>query len=209
MYKPLIIGVAGGTGSGKTTLSQKIRDHYRNQVIYIPHDNYYRDQSHLTMEDRKKTNYDHPNALETELLIRHLKELLKGSTFTMPIYDFTRHTRSQETAKVKPKKIIIIEGILVFENKSLRDLMDIKIFVDTDADIRLARRIKRDMEERKRTFDFVMYQYLTMAKPMHEAFVEPSKKFADIIVPEGGHNKIALRMIIQGINKFQETKRDG
>ena len=205
--KPIIIGIAGGTASGKTTVTQKIREHFNRNVIFIAHDNYYRDQSHLDLAERKKVNYDHPKALETELLTVHLKKLLAGKTIRMPQYDFTVSNRKKETILLEPKKVIIMEGILIFENEELRTLMDIKLFVDTDADIRLGRRITRDIRERGRTLDFSLNQYLTMSRPMHLAFVEPTKKYADIIIPEGGNNKIGVQMIIHSIEKLYKGNK--
>lgn len=196
MNSSYIIGIAGGTGSGKTTLSQSIRDHFHpKNITHITHDSYYKDQSHLKMEDRMKTNYDHPNSLETELLVQHVKELQNGNSVIQPTYNFTQHTRAKKTVTLKPKPIILIEGILIFSDESLRDLFDMKIFVDTDADLRLARRLVRDVAHRGRSFEEGIEQYLEFVKPMHEQFVEPSKKFADIIVPEGGFNTVAIHMI--------------
>lgn len=200
--KPLIIGVSGGAGSGKTTVAKKIKNHFQHEVIYIPHDNYYRDQTHMTMEERKKVIYEHPKALETSLLISHLKKLIKGKSVQMPAYDFTLSNRTKETTLLKPKKVIIIEGILIFENKQLRDLMDIKIFVDTDADIRLGRKIIRDINERGRTLEHSLKQYYEMTRPMHLTFVEPNKKYADIIIPEGGNNRVGVQMIIHTMNSY-------
>jgi len=199
--KPLIIGIAGGTGSGKTTIAKKIKHHCGDDVLYIAHDSYYKDQSHLTMEERKKTNYDHPDALDTFLLVRHLRQLIKGKSIAMPVYDFTVSNRLHETVQTDPKPVIIVEGILTFENKELRNLMDIKIYVDTDADIRLGRRIKRDVEERGRTLEYSLNQYITISRPMHLTFIEPNKKYADIIIPEGGNNKVGIRMITHLIEK--------
>jgi uridine kinase len=198
--KSFVVGIAGGTGSGKTTIARMLAHHFGAKAVIVAHDSYYRDQSDLTLEERVKTNYDHPASLETTLLIAHLKKLMKGIAVNMPVYDFTQHNRSQETVKVKQKKILIIEGIHVFTEEKLRELMDLKIFVDTDADIRLGRRIVRDIRERGRTLEFSLNQYLTMSKPMHEAFVEPSKRFADIIIPEGGHNTLGVAMIIKAIS---------
>lgn len=199
--KPLIIGVTGGTGSGKTTVAKKIKEHFGDDVIYIAHDSYYRDQTKLTLEERKKTNYDHPNALETTLLIRHLKQLIKGHHIMMPVYDFTVSNRMKETVKIDPKPVIIVEGILVFESPKLRDLFDIKIYVDTDADVRLGRRIKRDIEERGRTLEHSLNQYLTISRPMHSAFIEPTKKYADIILPHGGENTLGIGLVISAIKQ--------
>ncbi len=196
MKTPFIIGVAGGSGSGKTTLSSEIRKSVPKKLIeHIPHDAYYRDQSHIQMEKRFHTNYDHPDSLETDLLVEHLQQLKKGESVHRPTYDFTHHNRSKETLLVEAKKIIVIEGILIFADKQLRDMMDMKIFVDTDADLRLARRLVRDVAERGRTFEQGIEQYLLFTKPMHEQFVEPSKRFADIIIPEGGFNTVATEMI--------------
>ena len=196
---PFIIGIAGGSGSGKTTLTANIRERFYDDVCVICHDSYYRDQSHLTMKERVLTNYDHPDSIETDLLIEHLRELKEGNSVNTPVYSFSQHTRTGETVKVNPKKVIIIDGILIFENKQLRDMMDMKIYVDTDSDVRLIRRLLRDVNERGRDVESVTTQYINTVKPMHEQFVEPSKKFADIIIPEGGQNKVALSMIYHKI----------
>ncbi len=198
----MIIGIAGGTGSGKTTLSQKIKDFFEDKVEILCHDYYYKSNSHIPFEERKKLNYDHPNSFDTELLIEHLKQLKEGKAITHPVYSFVEHTRLDETVEIKPKKVIIIEGILIFENKELCDLMDIKVFVDTDADVRIIRRLLRDVKERGRSLDSVINQYLGTVKPMHEEFVEPSKKMADIIIPEGGANIVALNMLLEQIKNF-------
>ncbi|OGK71728.1 uridine kinase [Candidatus Roizmanbacteria bacterium RIFOXYC2_FULL_38_9] len=204
----MIIGITGGTSSGKSTVTQKIRDHFKHEVIFIAHDNYYKDQSHLTLEQRAKVNYDHPNSLDTKLLVKHLKKLLAGTSIEMPQYDFTISNRKKETVLLTPKKVIIIEGILIFENEDLRNLMDIKIFVDTDADLRLGRKITRDIQERGRTLEHALNQYVTMSRPMHLAFVEPNKKYADIIIPQGGNNRIGVQMIIHTIEQlYKESKR--
>ncbi|OYQ67885.1 uridine kinase [Aerococcus sp. 1KP-2016] len=196
MRKPIIIGVTGGTGSGKTTVTRKIMEEFGDvSLAYIPQDAYYKDQSHLTMDERVKTNYDHPLAFDTELLNQHITALLNGQAIQMPVYDFTQHNRSTETITVEPKEVIIIEGILIFSDKDLRDLMDIKVFVDTDDDIRIIRRIKRDMAERGRSLDSIIDAYTTVVKPMHEQFIEPTKKFADIIIPEGGSNNVAIDLM--------------
>ena len=197
----LVIGIAGGTGSGKTTLMKKIVERFGDDVAVLSHDNYYRRLDHLPLEERGKVNYDEPAALETELMARHLEALRSGFEIDCPVYDFTQHNRSNETVRVVPKKVIIVEGILIFENQPLRELMDIKIFVDTDADIRICRRIKRDVNKRGRTLESVITQYQTTVKPMHEKYVEPSKKYADIVVPEGGKNAIALDMILGRIQR--------
>lgn len=204
--KPFIVGIAGGTGSGKTTIAHKLARYFGTKAVCIAHDSYYRDQSKLSLEDRKRTNYDHPGSLETTLLIRHIYALTRGKTIKIPVYDFTQHNRSQEVITVTPKQIIIIEGIHVFADEKLRGKMDLKIFVDTDADIRLGRRIVRDIKERGRTLEFSLNQYLTMSKPMHEAFVEPSKKYADIIIPEGGNNEIGISIITQFITKHSRRE---
>ena len=197
----LVIGIAGGTGSGKTTLMKNLIDRFSGVVTVLSHDNYYRRLDHLTVEERTKVNYDQPAALETDLMARHLDELRHGNAIDCPIYDFTQHNRSAETLHIKPTQVIIVEGILIFENKELRDLMDIKIFVDTDADVRLCRRIKRDVEKRGRSLESVLTQYQTTVKPMHEKYVEPSKKYADLVVPEGGKNYVALDMIVDRIQR--------
>ena len=195
----LVIGIAGGTGSGKTTLMKRLIEAFQDQVTVISHDNYYKRHDELTYEQRCQLNYDEPAALETDLMARHLEKLRRGESVDCPVYDFTIHNRSQETVTVRPTKVVIVEGILIFHDPALRELMDIKIFVDTDADVRILRRILRDVKERGRTIDSVVEQYLTTVKPMHEQFVEPSKRFADIIVLEGGHNLVALDMIMQRI----------
>ena len=199
--KILVIGIAGGTGSGKTTLMKNIIDSYADQVTVLSHDNYYRRRDELTYEQRCLINYDEPDALETDLMAVHLDELRHGRAIDCPVYDFTQHNRSNDTVRIVPKSVIIVEGILIFENQPLRDLMDIKIFVDTDADVRLCRRIKRDVNKRGRTLESVLMQYQTTVKPMHEKYVEPSKKFADIVVPEGGKNLVALDMIMGRIQR--------
>ena len=197
----LVIGIAGGTGSGKTTLMNNLIQRFGDVVTVLSHDNYYRRLDHLTYEERTKINYDEPAALETDLMSRHLDELRRGNAIDCPIYDFTQHNRSAETMRIIPRQVIIVEGILIFENKELRDLMDIKIFVDTDADVRLCRRIKRDVNQRGRSLDSVLKQYQTTVKPMHEKYVEPSKKYADLVVPEGGKNYVALDMIVDRIQR--------
>lgn len=195
----MIIGIAGGTGSGKTTLTLKLKETFGDDVSILYYDNYYKSHSSLPYEERSKLNYDHPEAFDAELFIRDLKALKNGETILSPTYDYTIHDRSDVTVEVKPALVVIVEGIMVFENKALRDLMDIKIFVDTDADVRILRRLLRDVKERGRTLDSVVTQYLTTVKPMHEAFVEPSKKYADVIVPMGGQNTVALDMIVERI----------
>ena len=197
----LVIGIAGGTGSGKTTLMKNIIQRYGDSVCVLSHDNYYRRLDHLTYEERTKINYDEPAALETDLMARHLDSLRHGESIQCPVYDFTVHNRSNETVTICPNRVIIVEGILIFENQALRDLMDIKIFVDTDADVRLCRRIKRDVNKRGRSLESVLEQYQTTVKPMHEKYVEPSKRFADLVVPEGGKNYVALDMIMGRIQR--------
>ena len=201
----MIIGIAGGTGSGKTTLTLRLKERFGEDVSILYHDNYYKRHDDMPYEERCKLNYDHPDAFDTDLMIRDIQALRRGESVQCPVYDYTIHNRSDKTVEVQPTKVIIIEGILIFENPQLRDLMDIKIFVDTDADVRILRRILRDVKERGRSLDSVVNQYLTTVKPMHEQFVEPSKRCSDIIVREGGHNVVALDMIIQRIKSFVES----
>ena len=207
--KYLVIGIAGGTGSGKTTLMKNLIGRFGDVVTVLSHDNYYRRHDELTYEERCKINYDEPAALETDLMAYHLDLLRKGESIECPVYDFSQHNRSDETITVKPERVIIVEGILIFENEPLRNLMDIKIFVDTDADVRLCRRIKRDVNKRGRTLESVLTQYQETVKPMHEKYVEPSKKFADIVVPEGGKNLVALDMIMGRIARHLEETENG
>ena len=202
--RPLIIGIAGGTGSGKTTLVENLKEQFGADISVLPHDNYYAAHHDMSLEERQALNYDHPAAFDTDRMIQDIQALRRGETVHCPTYDYTVHNRSAETVEVHPTKVILIEGILIFENKELRDLMDIKIFVDTDADVRILRRILRDVKERGRSLDSVVEQYLTTVKPMHEQFVEPSKRCADIIVLEGGHNIVALDMIIERIRSHVE-----
>ena len=204
MENILVIGIAGGTGSGKTTLMKRIVEQFGDVVSVLSHDNYYRRLDHLPMEERVKVNYDEPKALETDLMARHLQMLREGQAIDCPVYDFSQHNRSQETIHIEPRQVIIVEGILIFENRALRELMDIRIFVDTDADIRLCRRIKRDVNKRGRTMESVIEQYQTTVKPMHEKYVEPSKRHAHIVVPEGGKNLVALDMIMGRIRRHLE-----
>lgn len=195
-FNPLIIGVGGGSGSGKTTVVSKIVEGIgRDQIVLIEHDSYYRDLSHLPLSERIKQNFDHPASLETELLIRHLDALKSGYKIDIPVYDFVEHTRASKSISAAPKKVILIDGILIFSEPNLRERMDIKIFVDTDDDVRLLRRLKRDINERGRDFDGVLNQYELYVRPMHLEFVEPSKRYADIIIPRGGENAVALDMI--------------
>lgn len=197
----LFIGIAGGTGSGKTTLAEHICNTFGDDIAILAHDNYYLDQSEKSYEERCKQNYDHPDAFETDLLCQHLDLLAGGEEIDVPIYDYTVHNRAKETLHVCPKRVIVLEGILILSDKRLRDRLDLKIYVDTDADERILRRIKRDTEERARSLSSVIDQYLTTVKPMHEAFVEPNKKYADIIVPGGGENPVALSMIFSHIRR--------
>jgi uridine kinase len=203
--KPIVIGIAGGTGSGKTSVTKAIYDQFKgHSILMIQQDSYYRDQTHLPMEERLKTNYDHPLAFDNDLFIEHIKDLLQYKAIEKPVYDYTIHTRSSETIPVEPKEVIILEGILVLEDERLRDLMDIKIFVDTDADLRILRRIQRDIKERGRTVDSVVDQYINVVRPMHNQFCEPSKKFADIIIPEGGQNFVAIDLMATKIQTILE-----
>ena len=204
MENILVIGIAGGTGSGKTTLMSNLIKEFAEDVTILSHDNYYKRHDDLTYEQRCLLNYDEPAALETDLMAAHLEQLRQGNAIDCPVYDFTQHNRSNDTIHLVPKKVIIVEGILIFENKELRDLMDIRIFVDTDSDVRLCRRIVRDVRERGRTLESVVSQYLDTVKPMHEMYVEPSKKYANIIVPEGGKNLVALDMITGRIRRHLE-----
>ena len=191
----LVIGIAGGTGSGKTTLMKNLIAEFADNVTVLSHDNYYKRHDELTYEERCQLNYDEPAALETDLMAHHLDLLRQGQAIDCPVYDFTVHNRSQDTVRIVPKSVIIVEGILIFENQPLRELMDIRIFVDTDADVRLCRRIKRDVNKRGRSLESVLTQYQDTVKPMHERYVEPSKKFAHMVVPEGGKNWVALDLI--------------
>jgi uridine kinase len=202
VFTPFIIGVAGGSGSGKTTVSQRIQAMVGPEhLTYIQHDNYYRDQSHLTLVERALCNYDHPDSLETPLLIEHLQRLRQGQHVEVPSYDFATHTRRHTTCTIAPASIILVEGILIFVDKSLRDLMDIRIYVDTDADIRFIRRLQRDVRERGRTMESVVEQYLATVRPMHLEFVEASRRHADIIVPEGGENRVAMELIVSRLQR--------
>ena len=195
----IVIGIAGGTGCGKSTMINRIKEEFSEQISIISHDFYYKQHNDIPFEERKLLNYDHPDAFDTDLMVEHIRALAEGEAVERPVYDFTIHNRIDETVTVRPAKVIIVEGILIFECKELRDLFDIKVFIDTDADVRIIRRIIRDVNERGRTLSSVVNQYLTTVKPMHEQFVEPSKKFADIIIPEGGHNNVALEMLNQRI----------
>ena len=197
----LVIGVAGGTGSGKTTLVKKLVEHFGDEVCVVSHDNYYRRHDEMTYEERCLINYDEPAAFENDLMAQHLDQLRNGESVECPVYDYTVHNRSDETVVIPSRRVILVEGILIFADEQLRDRMDIRIFVDTDADIRLCRRIKRDVNKRARSLESVLSQYQQTVKPMHEKYVEPSKKFANLVVPEGGKNEVALDMIVERIKK--------
>ena len=200
MMNTIIIGIAGGTGSGKTTLADKLVNSFgREEVSILRHDAYYKRHDNMTFEERCKLNYDHPDAFDNDLLVEHILDLKEGKSIEMPVYDYTIHNRSDETIPVEPAPVVILEGILIFAEPTLCDLMDIKVFVDTDADVRILRRIIRDVNERGRSLDNIIRQYLTTVKPMHEQFVEPSKRRADLIIPEGGRNEVALDMLIHRI----------
>lgn len=205
--KPIIIGVTGGSGSGKTSVSRAIFNNFPDHsIMMLEQDSYYKDQSNLSFEERLNTNYDHPFAFDNDLLIQHVEELLNYKAIEKPVYDYVAHTRSQATIIQEPKEVIILEGILILEDERLRELMDIKVYVDTDDDIRIIRRIKRDMEERGRTLDSVIEQYLTVVKPMYHQFIEPTKRYADIIVPEGGENHVAIDLITTKVASFLDHK---
>lgn len=200
--KICVIGVAGGSASGKSTIINKLRDFFGEDIAVVSHDSYYRAHDDMTYEERSLLNYDHPDSLESERMAEDVRRLIKGYAIDMPVYDFCIHNRSKETERVEPKSVIIMEGILILENKELRDLMDIKVFVDTDADERLMRRMKRDMVERGRSFESIITQYSETVKPMHEEFVEPSKKYADVIIPRGGENKAGIDMLMTYMTKM-------
>lgn len=208
MAEPVVIGVAGGTGSGKTTVAREIlRRAGTGRIALIEHDAYYKDLGDLPLAQRAMRNFDHPDALDNELLLKHLRELKAGRPIEVPIYDFTTHTRTGESRHLEPSHIILLEGILIFADEALRGLMDVKIFVDTDADIRFIRRLERDIAERGRTTESVIHQYLATVRPMHQEFVEPSKRYADVIIPEGGHNEVAMEMIASRIRVLMESAR--
>ncbi|MFJ3386564.1 MULTISPECIES: uridine kinase [unclassified Lysinibacillus] len=204
--RPVVIGIAGGSCSGKTSVTRAIYDVFRDHsVVVIEQDFYYKDQSHLTFEERLGTNYDHPLAFDNDLLIEHIKKLLVRQSIKKPVYDYVQHTRAKEVIHVEPVDVIILEGILVLEDADLRDLMDIKLFVDTDSDLRIIRRIMRDIKERGRTTDSVIDQYLSAVRPMHNLFIEPTKRYADIIIPEGGDNEVAIDLMVTKIKTILET----
>ncbi|QRG69470.1 uridine kinase [Brevibacillus choshinensis] len=203
MRNPVLIGVAGGSGSGKTTVARELFRQFQNDsVTMIEQDSYYKNQDHLEMEERYLTNYDHPLAFDNDLMLSHLQDLLQGKAIEKPIYDFKEHTRKKETIRIDPKDVIILEGMLILEDERIRDLMDIKVFVDTDADVRIVRRIARDIEERGRSLDSVVNQYLNVVRPMHLQFIEPTKRYADVIIPEGGYNLVALDLLSTKISNI-------
>ena len=200
----MVVGIAGGTGSGKTTITKKLMQHFGGDVSVIYHDNYYKAHHNMSYEERSRLNYDHPDSFDTDLLIQAVKDLKAGRSVTCPVYDYTIHDRSDKVIVVRPAKVIIVEGILIFQSRELCQQMDIKIYVDTDADVRILRRITRDVRDRGRSLEGVINQYLSTVKPMHEQFVEPSKRNADIIIPEGGHNQVALDMVMERVRAHLE-----
>lgn len=205
--KPIIIGVAGGTGSGKTTVAKEIYHQFnKNSIVLIEQDAYYKDQDHLSFEERLLTNYDHPLAFDNDLLLQHLQSLSLGKAIHKPVYNYKEHTRSNEVIEIKPKDVIILEGILILEDERLRNMMDIKLFVDTDADVRLIRRLLRDTQDRGRSIESVIDQYSSVVRPMHLQFIEPTKRYADIIVPEGGQNHVAIDLMVTKIRTIIEQK---
>ena len=208
MSNIMVIGIAGGTGSGKTTITRRLIEVFGEDVSVIHHDNYYKAHHNLPYEERALLNYDHPDAFDTDMLIEHLKLLKQGQSVQCPVYDYSIHDRTEQTITINPTRVIIVEGILIYENQELCDQMDIKIFVDADADVRILRRIVRDVRDRGRSLESVINQYLSTVKPMHEAFVEPSKRRADVIVPEGGHNLVALDMVIQRVRAHLESEEE-
>jgi len=206
-HKPVVIGVAGGSGSGKTSVTKAIYESFKgHSILILEQDYYYKDQSILPFEERLKTNYDHPLAFDNDLLIDHIKQLLRYEPIEKPVYDYSIHTRSDDVIPVEPKDVIILEGILILEDERLRDLMDIKLFVDTDADLRIVRRLIRDIKERGRSLDSVIEQYVNVVRPMHNQFIEPTKRYADIIIPEGGHNHVAIDIMVTKIQTILEQK---
>ncbi|WP_455663334.1 uridine kinase [Pradoshia sp.] len=207
MTKPIVIGVAGGSGSGKTSVTKSIYEKFKgHSIMILEQDYYYKDQSHLPFEERLKTNYDHPLAFDNDLLLEHITKLLNYESIEKPVYDYAMHTRSEEVIHVEPKDVIILEGILVLEDERLRDIMDIKLFVDTDADLRIIRRMMRDIKERGRSIDSVIEQYTSVVRPMHNQFIEPTKRYADVIIPEGGHNFVAIDLMVTKIQTILEQK---
>ena len=206
----MVVGIAGGTGSGKTTITKKLMQRFGGDVSVIYHDNYYKAHHNMSYEERSKLNYDHPDSFDTDLLIQAVKDLKAGRSVTCPVYDYTIHDRSDKVIVVNPAKVIIVEGILIFQSRELCQQMDIKIYVDTDADVRILRRIVRDVRDRGRSLDSVVNQYLSTVKPMHEQFVEPSKRNADIIIPEGGHNQVAMEMVMERVRAhIERCKNNG
>ena len=206
----MVVGIAGGTGSGKTTITKKLMQRLGGDVSVIYHDNYYKAHHNMSYEERSRLNYDHPDSFDTDLLIQAVKDLKAGRSVTCPVYDYTIHDRSDQVIVVKPAKVVIVEGILIFQSRELCQQMDIKIYVDTDADVRILRRIVRDVRDRGRSLDSVVNQYLSTVKPMHEQFVEPSKRNADIIIPEGGHNQVAMEMVMERVRAhIERCKNNG
>ena len=199
MQDIMVIGIAGGTGSGKTTITRRLIQAFGEEVSVVHHDNYYKAHHDMPYEERAKLNYDHPNAFDTDLMLRHIRQLKQGKSIQCPVYDYTIHDRTDKTVLIRPTRVIIVEGILIYESLELCKEMDIKIYVDTDADVRILRRIVRDVRDRGRSLDSVIDQYLNTVKPMHEQFVEPSKRRADVIIPQGGHNQVALEMVIERV----------
>ena len=210
-FTPLVIGIAGGSGSGKTTVANIVLERVgRHRIAYLPHDAYYRELTGLPLNQRIQVNFDHPDSLESDLLVENIKQLKNWQTIQLPIYDFTKHCRTGETIPVKPQRVILVEGILIFAEPKLRELFDVKIFVDTDSDLRFIRRLQRDISERGRTTDMVIKQYLSTVRPMHLEFVEPSKRYADVIIPEGGLNEVAMDMVIARIEALlKEEHKSG
>ena len=199
MQDIMVIGIAGGTGSGKTTITRRLIQAFGEEVSVVHHDNYYKAHHDMPFEERAKLNYDHPNAFDTDLMLQHLRQLKQGKSIQCPVYDYSIHDRTDKTLLIRPTRVIIVEGILIYESLELCKEMDIKIYVDTDADVRILRRIVRDVRDRGRSLDSVIDQYLSTVKPMHEQFVEPSKRRADVIIPQGGHNQVALEMVIERV----------
>ncbi len=199
MQNIMVIGIAGGTGSGKTTITRKLIQAFGEEVSVVHHDNYYKAHHNMPFEERAKLNYDHPNAFDTDLMLEHIRQLKQGKSIRCPVYDYSIHDRTDKTVLIRPTRVIIVEGILIYESLELCREMDIKIYVDTDADVRILRRIVRDVRDRGRSLDSVIDQYLNTVKPMHEQFVEPSKRRADVIIPQGGHNQVALEMVIERV----------